>query len=117
MTEWATSVRFTVTIPSADSDDTFNAALDELTAKARACGDGADFFALAVDAIKNTRAQAMHAGRDNPYAIDRLLLRTIQNYIQQLPPATNAHRYAWALEDRSQFNVHSESCREPATDW
>ena len=94
-TEWATSMSVTVTIPSADADDTFNAALDELAAKVReyarptsgGWNDNRRIAAVAVDlveALRNTRAQAMHEGRDSGYAIDRVLLGVIRNYIDQI---------------------------------
>ena len=94
-TEWATSQSVTVTIPSADADDTFNAALDELTTKVReyarptigGLNDNRRIVAVAVDlveALRNTRAQAMHEGRDSGYAIDRVLLGVIENYIDQI---------------------------------
>ena len=94
-TEWATSVTQTVTIPSADSDDTFNAALDELAAKARGYArhesggwnDSRQVAAVAVDlvqALRSTRAQAMREGKDSGYAIDRTLLRVIENYSDQI---------------------------------
>ena len=88
-TEWATSQSVTVTIPSADADDTFNAALDELAAKAREYGQGDNRRIVAievdlVEALRNTRAQAMHGGRDSGYAIDRVLLGVIENYIDQI---------------------------------
>jgi len=79
-TEWATSQTVTVTIPSADADDTFNAALDELAAKAMEYGNEV----LAVQAIREARTQAMHEGRDSGYAIDRTLLRVIENYNNQI---------------------------------
>ena len=88
-TEWATSVTQTVSIPSADSDDTFNAALDELAAKAREYGQGDNRRIVAVEvdlvkALRSARASSMHSGRDSGYAIDRVLLTVIEDYIYQI---------------------------------
>ena len=90
-TEWATSTSVRVTIPSADSDDTFNAALDELAATAREFGlgqgDNRRVVAVEVDlvkALRSARAWSMHSGRDSGYAIDRVLLRVIDDYILQI---------------------------------
>ena len=94
-TEWASSTSVRVTIPSADSDDTFNAALDELASKARGYArhesggwnDSRQVAAVAVDlvqALRSTRAQAMREGKDSGYAIDRTLLRVIENYSDQI---------------------------------
>ena len=87
--EWATSVTQTVTIPSADSDDTFNAALDELAAKAVEYGQGDNRRIVAVEvdlvpALRSARASVMHSGRDSGYAIDRTLLMVIGRYIDQI---------------------------------
>ena len=59
-TEWATSTSVTVTIPSADSDDAFNEALEELAATAREFGQGDDrrIVAVEVDLIKALRTRA-----------------------------------------------------------
>ena len=88
-TEWATSQSVTVTLPSADSDDTFNAALDELAAKAREYGQGDNRRIVAVEvdlvkALRSARASSMHSGRDSGYAIDRVLLTVIEDYIYQI---------------------------------
>ena len=88
-TEWTTSMSVKVTIPSADSDDTFNAALDELAATAREFGQGDDRRIAAVEvdlvkALRSARAWSMHIGRDSGYAIDRVLLRVIDDYIMQI---------------------------------
>jgi hypothetical protein len=103
-TEWATSQSVTVTIPSADSDDTFNDALDALAAKVReyarptigGLNDNRRIAAVAVDlvkALRDTRAQAMQDGRNRGYtyrssstliSIDRVLLGVIGNYIDQI---------------------------------
>ena len=88
-TEWATSVSVRVTIPSADADDTFNAALDELAAKARKYGQGDNRRIAAVEvdlveALRSARASLMHSGRDSGYAIDRTLLMVIGRYIDQI---------------------------------
>ena len=88
-TEWATSMSVKVTIPSADSDDTFNAALDELAATAREFGQGdrRRIVAIEVDlvkALRSARAHSMLIGRDSGYAIDRVLLRVIDDYIMQI---------------------------------
>jgi hypothetical protein len=84
--EWATSMSVRVTIPSADSDDTFNAALDGLTAKAIRANSLSVLTATAtaVQAIRESRTQAMHEGKDSGYAIDRTLLRVIENYGNQI---------------------------------
>lgn len=84
-TEWATSMSVSVTIPSADADDTFNAALNELVAKAIRANSLNVLLAVqvAVQAIREARTQAMHEGRDSGYAIDRTLLRVIENYSNQ----------------------------------
>ena len=92
-TEWATSQSETVTIPSADSDDTFNEALEELATTAREYGY--PYFGDApfdrrieavdlVKALRSARAWSMHSGRDSGYAIDRVLLRVIEDYIVQI---------------------------------
>ena len=89
-TEWATSQSETVTIPSADSDDTFNEALEELATTAREFGDAPfdrRIEAVEVDlvkALRSARAWSMHSGRDSGYAIDRVLLRVIEDYIVQI---------------------------------
>jgi len=88
-TEWATSTSVTVTIPSADSDDAFNEALEELAATAREFGQGDDRRIVAVEvdlvkALRTARASLMHTGRDSGYAIDRTLLRVIEDYIVQI---------------------------------
>jgi len=88
-TEWATSQSVTVTIPSADADDTFNEALNELAATAREFGQGDNrrIVAIEVDlvkALRSARAHSMHMGRDSGYAIDRVLLRVIDDYIMQI---------------------------------
>jgi len=88
-TEWATSMTQTVTIPSADADDTFNEALDELAVTAREFGQGDKRRIVAVEvdlvkALRSARAHSMHIGRDSGYAIDRVLLRVIDDYIMQI---------------------------------
>ena len=82
-TEWATSQSVTVTIPSADADDTFNEALDELAVTAREYLRSRDEVDL-VKALRSARAHSMHMGRDSGYAIDRVLLRVIEDYIMQI---------------------------------
>ena len=82
-TEWATSQSVTVTIPSADADDTFNEALDELAVTAREYLRSRDEVDL-VKALRSARAHSMHMGRDSGYAIDRVLLRVIDDYIMQI---------------------------------
>ena len=88
-TEWATSTSVKVTIPSADADDAFNAALDRLSAKAREYGQGDNRRVVAIDvdlvkALRSARASSMHSGRDSGYAIDRVLLSVIEDYIYQI---------------------------------
>jgi len=88
-TEWATSTSVTVTIPSADSDDSFNAALDELAAIAREYGQGDNRRVVAVEvdlveALRSTRASLNHAGKDSPFTIDRVLHSVIGSYIFQI---------------------------------